>query len=132
DMQLAEAIMRAVLAVDPRLLLFVPPNSCLEIAASKVGIESVSEFFADRNYTSDGSLVSRSEAGALLRDPSAAGDRVIRLLREAVVRTIDGKDIAVAARTICVHGDTPGAVEFARALRSRLELEGVTIAAPET
>ena len=88
-------------------------------------------FFADRNYTSDGSLVSRSNPGALLRDPIASADRVIRMLREGVIRSIDGTDVAIAGRTICVHGDTPAALDFASALRHRLELENIAIAAPQ-
>jgi UPF0271 protein len=88
------------------------------------------EVFADRNYLSDGSLVPRSRPDALLHDPKEAAARVLRMLREGKVRSVDGVDVEVRAETVCVHGDTPGAVEFARTLRSQLEKEDVTIRAP--
>src|SRR5436190_730449 len=68
---------------------------------------------------------------ALLHDPAEAAERVLRMLKEGKIRAVDGTDISVRAETICLHGDTPGAVEFARTLRARLESEGITIAAPE-
>ncbi|PYJ73583.1 MAG: LamB/YcsF family protein, partial [Verrucomicrobia bacterium] len=86
--------------------------------------------FADRNYLSDGSLVPRSRPDALLRDPEEAAARVLRMLREGKVRSVDGADVDARAETVCVHGDTSGAVEFARTLRSLLEKEEVTIRAP--
>jgi len=94
------------------------------------GLQVAHEVFADRNYTSDGSLVSRTRRDALLHDPQEAAPRVIRMLREGKVRSIDGVDVDVRAETICLHGDNPEAVDFARILRSRLEKEGVRIRAP--
>src|SRR5207245_498805 len=93
------------------------------------GLRIAPEVFADRNYLSDGALVPRSRPDALLHDPEEAGARVLRMLRDGKVRSVDGGDVDVRAETICVHGDTPGAVDFARALRSRLESEGVTVRA---
>jgi UPF0271 protein len=130
DEGLAEAIAHAVLAVDSSLLLFAPGKSALERAALSAKLRVVREVFADRNYLSDGTLVPRTRPDALLHDPAEAAVRVLRMLREGVVRSVDGEDVEVQAETICLHGDTPGAVEFARALRSRLEAEGVLIAAP--
>ena len=131
DEKLAEAIAHAVLTIDSSLFLFAPGESALERAAQSVKLRVVREVFADRNYLADGSLVPRTRPDALLHDPEEAAGRVLRMLREGVVRSVDGKDVAVSAETICLHGDTPGAVEFARALRSRLEEEGVLISAPE-
>jgi UPF0271 protein len=130
DEKLAEAIAHAVLAVDSSLLLFAPGKSALERAAQSAKLGVVREVFADRNYLADGSLVPRTRPDALLHDPEEAAMRVLRMLREGVVRSVDGKDVEVCTETICVHGDTPGAVDFVRALRSRLEEEGVLINAP--
>ena len=91
----------------------------------------MSEVFADRNYLADGSLVPRNRPDALLSDPEDAAKRVLRMLHEGKVQAVDGHDVEVRAETICIHGDTPGAVEFARNLRVVLEYEGVRITAPE-
>lgn len=128
----ADAIARAVARFDRNLILFASPKSQLAEAGEAHGLKVVREVFADRNYLSDGTLVPRSRADALLKDPEAAGARVLRMLREGRVRSVDGVDVEVRAETICVHGDTPGAVEFARVLRSQLEQEGVSIRAPES
>jgi UPF0271 protein len=96
-----------------------------------LGLQIASEVFADRNYNSDGTLVSRTKPDALLHDPAEAAERVHRMLREGKIRAVDGNNVRVQAETICVHGDTPGAVEFARTLRARLEGEGIIITAPE-
>jgi UPF0271 protein len=132
DEKLAEAIAHAVLAVDSSLLLFAPGESVLERAAQSAKVRVVREVFADRNYLADGSLVPRTRPDALLHDPKEAALRVLRMLREGVVRSVDGKDVQVQAETICVHGDTPGAVAFARSLRESLEKNGVSIQAPRS
>src|SRR5204863_9651854 len=116
DERLAGAIVRSILVVDPYLFLFAPSNSALERVAKAAELRVVSEVFADRNYLADGSLVSRSRADALLTDPVEAAKRVLRMLREGKVQSVDGHDVDVRAETICLHGDTPGAVEFAREL----------------
>jgi UPF0271 protein len=130
DQELADAIGRAIAKVDIRLILFAPQSSALARAGKTNGLLIVHEVFADRNYLSDGSLVPRSRPDALLHDPEEAAARVVRMLREAKVDSVDGVDVDVRAETVCVHGDTPGAVDFARVLKSRLEKEGVTIRAP--
>jgi UPF0271 protein len=132
DQEMASAITRAIAQVDPTLILFAPVNSALGRAGEAVKLQIAREVFADRNYLSDGSLVPRSRPDALLHDPVEASERVLRMLREGKVRSVDGADVDVLAETICVHGDTPGAVEFARALRSRLEKESVTICATKS
>jgi UPF0271 protein len=96
------------------------------------GLQIAREVFADRNYLNNGWLVPRTRPDALLRDPNEAAERVLRMLREGKVRSVEGRDVDVRTETICVHGDTPGAVEFARKLRSRLEREGVRISAPQS
>jgi len=130
DPALADAVARALLAVDRTLILFAPGGSALAKAASTLGLRIAREVFADRNYQSDGGLVPRPQPGALLSDAEEAATRVVRMLRENVVRTIDGNEIAIHADTICVHGDTPDAVAFARRLRAHLASTGITIAAP--
>jgi 5-oxoprolinase (ATP-hydrolysing) subunit A len=130
DDELAEVIVRAILIVDPYLMLFAPPNSALERAGERTEIRIVREAFADRNYLADGSLVPRARPDALLSDPGEAARRVLRMLREGKVQSVDGHEVDMRAETICVHGDTPGAVEFVRELRLQLEYEGVKISAP--
>jgi UPF0271 protein len=131
DDKLADAIARAIESVDPKLILFAPDNTELTHAGEAHGLQVAREIFADRNYLNDGWLVPRSRPDALLHDPKEAAERVLRMLREGKVRSIEDRDVEVRGETICVHGDTPGAVEFARELRSRLEREGVRISAPK-
>ena len=127
---LADVIANAVFALDPRLILFAPVGSQLDFAATELGLETASEVFADRNYLADGSLVPRSRADAFVHDPLEAAERIIRMLSEGKVRAVDGTDVLVSARTVCVHGDNPQAVAFVREVRARLEFEDVLIAAP--
>jgi 5-oxoprolinase (ATP-hydrolysing) subunit A len=132
DAELANAIARAIAAVDPTLILFAPVNSALSCAGEAAGLKIAHEVFADRNYCSNGSLVSRSRPDALLHDPAEAAPRVLRMLREGKVRSVDGVDVNVRAETICLHGDNPEAVDFARALRGELEKQNVTFRAPQS
>jgi len=131
DDKLADAIARAIESVDPKLILFAPDNTELARAGEAHGLQVAREIFADRNYLNDGWLVPRTRPDALLHDPKEAAERVLRMLREGKVRSVEGRDVEVRGETICVHGDMPGAVEFARELRSRLEHEGVRISAPK-
>ena len=130
DEKLAEAIARAVAVVDTKLILFAPRNTALARAGERNRLQVAHEVFADRNYLSDGSLVPRTRPDALLHDPNEAAPRVIRMLQEGKVRSVDGVEVDVRAETICLHGDNPEAVEFARVLKLRLEKEGVGIRAP--
>ncbi len=131
DAKLADAIARAIKSVDSRLILFAPDKSDLARAGEAHGLQIAREIFADRNYLNDGWLVPRTRPDALLHDPKEAAQRVLRMLREGKVRSVEGSDVAVRGESICVHGDTPGAVEFARELRTQLESEGVKISAPQ-
>jgi len=130
DRELANAIGRAIAQVDAKLILFAPQNSELAQAGTTNGLQIAHEVFADRNYLSDGALVPRARPDALLHDPEEAAARVIRMLREGKVRSVNGVDVDVRAETICLHGDKPGAVDFARALKLRLERESVIVRAP--
>ena len=132
DERIAGAVARAITSTDRTLILFAPDGSALARMAEASGLKIAGEVFADRNYLADGTLVPRTRLDALLYDPVEAAARVLRMLREDKVRSVDGVDIDVQAETVCVHGDTPGAVEFARALRAQLKNEGVTIAPPKS
>jgi UPF0271 protein len=127
---LADAIARAIRQVDPVLMLFAPPESELKRAGEDQGLRVVPEFFADRNYLPDGSLVPRSRPDALLADPQAAAERVLQMLAHGKILSVDGKEVALRGETICVHGDTPGAVEFAQSLREFLQKNDVDVRAP--
>src|SRR5437660_5186503 len=132
DEKLADAMARAIASVDPKLILFAPDKSELARAGEAHGLQIAREIFADRNYLNDGWLVPRTRPDALLHDPKEAAERVLRMLREGKVRSVEGRDVVVRGESICVHGDTPNAVQFARELRSRLEREGVRISAPKS
>jgi UPF0271 protein len=127
---LAEAIVGAVGQFDRALILFAPPRSQLALAGEAAGLQIAREFFADRNYLADASLVPRTRPDALLHDPAEAAARVLRMLREGRVPSIEGSIIDMRADTICVHGDNPDAVNFARALRAALAQENVCIRPP--
>ncbi len=124
----AEAVTRAVADVDPTLAVLALPDSELLRAATGHGLRAVSEAFADRAYEPDGSLVSRSRPGAVLHDPDAVAARVLRMVTEGVATAVDGSDVPVHADSVCVHGDSPGAVAMALAIRDLLTAHGVTIA----
>src|SRR5246127_4373077 len=132
DEKLADAIARAIESIDPKLILFAPDKSELARAGESHGLQIAREIFADRNYLNDGWLVPRTRADAVLNDPKEAAERVLRMLREGKVRSVEGRDVEVHGETVCVHGDTPGAVEFARELRTQLQREGVGISAPKS
>jgi len=123
----AAAIVDAVHAVDPALPVLGLPGSVLLEAARRAGLRAVPEAFADRGYTAAGTLVPRSEPGALLHDADEVAARMVRMVTEGVLTSVDGTDVPVAAESICVHGDSPGAVEMAAAVRQALETAGITV-----
>ena len=123
----ARAVVDAVAAYDATLPLLGQAGSVLLRIAQSAGVPVVAEAFADRGYASDGRLVPRSHPLALLRDPAEVAERVLRIATEGTLLAVDGTLIAVPARSICTHGDTPGAVGLARAVRTRLEAAGVAI-----
>ena len=125
----AAAIASAVAAVDASLPLLALPGSAMEQAAHDAGIPFVAEAFADRGYLASGRLVPRGSDGAVLDDESAVLERARRLVLEESVEAIDGTVVPMPARSICLHGDTPGAVAFARAVRAALNEAGVELRA---
>jgi len=127
--KLAIAVAEAIRETDPELILVGLSGSMLVLAGKAAGIRVKSEVFADRAYNEDGTLVSRKLPGALITDKDAAVARVIRMVKEQTVRSITGKDIPITAETVCVHGDNPEAVAFARGLREALEAERIVISA---
>lgn len=127
DQAVAEAIVRAVAAFDPGLIVVTLPNSALLYAARAAGLRVAREGFADRAYREDGSLVPRAEPGAVIHDPAQTTARAIRMVTHGEVETITGSVIPLNVDTLCIHGDTPGAVGIAAALRAALEAEGVVV-----
>ena len=123
----ARAVVEAVAAYDRSLPLLGLPGSVLLEVAAEAGVPTVAEAFADRGYTASGHLVPRGAAGAVLHDPDEVAARVVRLVTEGTVVADDGTVVEVAARSVCTHGDTPGAVSIARAVRSALEAAGVVV-----
>ena len=121
----AKAVAEAVRAYDATLPVLGLPGSRLLAAAEAAGLRAVPEFFVDRGYTPEGALVPRSQDGALLHDPAEVAARVVRMVEEGVVTAVDGTDVAVRAESACVHGDSPGAVEMATAVRDALAAAGV-------
>lgn len=125
----ARAIARAVKAVDPGLALLCLSGSAGARASSDAGLAVFCEIFADRAYRADGNLVPRGEAGAVIQEPAAVVARVLDMLQTGTVAATDGTRLPLAMDSLCLHGDTPGAVVLARALRAALEAAGWRIAA---
>ncbi len=123
----AAAVVEAVRAVDPGLQRLGLPGSVVGELGGAAGLRTVREAFADRAYTPAGTLVSRREPGAVLHDPQQVAARMVRLVTEGVITAVDGNEVTVAAESICVHGDSPGAVDMARQVRLALEAAGVRI-----
>lgn len=128
DRAMADAIAKAVAALDRSLILFGLPNSELIRAGQAAGLTVAAEVFADRAYDPDGSLTARSKPGSVIHDTAAVVERAIKMVRDKAVVAVDGSTIALQADTICLHGDTPGAAEHARAVRRGLESAGIQIA----
>jgi UPF0271 protein len=128
DERQARDVVAAIRAIDPSLVLLGLAGGVVLDVAEAAGLATASEAFADRAYTPAGDLVSRSEPGAVLHDADAVAERMLRLAREGVIRAIDGTDVAVRADSICVHGDSAGAIAMADATRRLLEAEGIRIA----
>lgn len=125
----ARAVVDAVRAYDPSLPVLGLPGSRLLARAESAGLRPVREAFADRAYTPSGTLVSRREEGAVLHDPNAVACRVLAIARGEPVLAIDGSNVTISADSICVHGDSPGAVAMARAVRDALGGDAVRLEA---
>lgn len=122
----AAAVVAAVRAYDPTLPVLGPPGSRLLALAEKAGLRAVPEAFADRGYTAAGALVPRGSPGAVLGDPVVVADRVLRLLTRRDVIAVDGTEVPLVAESVCLHGDSPGAVRLAAAVRAALTAAGIT------
>ena len=127
DERQARDVIAAIRAVDAGLALVVLAASPLVQWARDAGLRVIAEAFADRGYTPQGTLVSRRDKGAVLHDSALVARRMLRLVRDGVVEAIDGSLAHVQAQSICVHGDSPGAVEMARAVRKALEGDGIAV-----
>jgi 5-oxoprolinase (ATP-hydrolysing) subunit A len=125
--EFAMALGRAIKAVDPTLVYVVMPGRPSVAAADKLGLPMLQEIFADRAYQDNGQLVMRGQPGAMIHDVEAAAERILRALQDNVMISVTGNKVPVKIDTVCVHGDTPTAVEMARQLRERLVAAGVEI-----
>ncbi|WP_404289446.1 LamB/YcsF family protein [Glutamicibacter arilaitensis] len=123
----AQAVIDAIRAFGDDLPVLLLPGSVALAKAEAAGLRPVAEAFADRNYTPDGTLVSRREANAVLHDSVQVTENMIRLATEGTIKAVDGSIIQMPAESICVHGDTAGSVAMAAAVRAGLESAGVQI-----
>ena len=129
DATVARPIVRAVKEFSSSLAIFCLPTSALEQEARQTGLVAVPEGFADRAYQPSGSLADRGAPGALVADPETAAERAVQLAAGSVT-CLDGSTLRLSVRTICVHGDTPGAPQIAAAVRRALEQSGFAVTAP--
>jgi 5-oxoprolinase (ATP-hydrolysing) subunit A len=128
----ADAIARAIRDVDPALILVGLSGSALIEAGTAHGLRTVSEVFADRAYLVDGSLAPRGTPNAVLTDADLVATRAVRMVLDQQVDTVDGARIPVTADSICIHGDGPHAVDFARLVRQALDAAGITVRSATT
>jgi 5-oxoprolinase (ATP-hydrolysing) subunit A len=123
------AVAQAVHLVDATLPVLGMTGSAFFDEAARLGLHTVAEAFADRAYRPDGRLVSRREPGAVLHDPDAIAERVGRMVSSGEVAAVDGTQVSITVESVCVHGDSPGAVQIAAAVRDQLKADGVEIRA---
>ncbi|MBP1051753.1 LamB/YcsF family protein [Rhodococcus qingshengii] len=123
----ARAVVAAVVAYDSSLPVLGLPGSVFLEEAREAGLDAVAEAFADRAYTAEGTLVPRTESGAVLHDPTLVAERVRRMVVDGELDAVDGSTLKVAAASVCVHGDSPAAVDMAVAIRALLESSDVEI-----
>ncbi|MGN6774315.1 5-oxoprolinase subunit PxpA [Rhizobium sp.] len=128
DPALADLMMNAIAAVDPRLVVFVTPDSEIERAAKRAKLRTLALFLADRAYDAAGRLVSRGLPGALVKDEASVRARVRRFLTDGTVEAIDGTALKMPARSVLVHSDTPGSLELAQIIRNEIEASGASLA----
>lgn len=129
DIIIATAIAQAIKAVDEKLYMICLSNSTMVTAAQNIGIKYVEEAFADRAYTRDGTLVPRKHEGAVIHDVNKVTERVLSMVKNKTVSSIDGSTVKISPQTICVHGDTPGAVEIIKAIRDSLDQQCIAVKA---
>lgn len=127
DASLARALAQAVRDVDSSLVFYALASSDMARIASEVGLRVAHEVFADRTYQPDGSLTPRSRPDAMIEDPQVSIRQVLCMVQEGRVTAVDGSDVEVRADTLCIHGDQPGAVVFAKAIRAAFQEAGIQI-----
>ncbi|AUI61834.1 LamB/YcsF family protein [Amycolatopsis sp. BJA-103] len=127
DPEQAAAVVEAIRRFHPTLALLCPPGSEMAVQAEKAGFPSYAEAFADRAYTPEGLLVSRKLPGAVLHDADEVADRAVAMATTGKVVAADGTELTLQPHSLCVHGDTPGAVDLARRIRAGLSASGVHI-----
>nr|MBC7612519.1 LamB/YcsF family protein [Pseudopedobacter sp.] len=130
DVKLAQAIVDAIHDFDPSLILYGLAGSEMINAASKIGLKSASEVFADRTYEDDGFLTPRSQSNALITNEKESLAQVLKMVNQQQVMSVNQKVISLKADTLCIHGDGEHAVEFAKTIYQSLKNEGITIKAP--
>ncbi len=128
DAALSEAMVKA--AKDLGSMLYVLSNSRNHAIAKRAGVPVAGEVFADRGYSDDGTLAPRDRPGGMIEDAAAAVKQALAMIEEGYVTSLSGKRVPVSADTMCLHGDQPGAVAFAKALRQAFKEKGITVAAP--
>jgi UPF0271 protein len=129
DYKMAQTIARAVYQIDPSLIVVGLANSTMMDAAKDMGLSVISEAFADRAYTPKGCLVPRSEKGAVIHDQNQSIEQVLQIIEQQSVKANDDSWVNLEAHTVCLHGDNPQAIEFARALKETIEGKGYQIVA---
>ena len=127
DETVARAVCEAAYEINPELIMFGHANSVMLQVAEQMGLRTVSEVYGDRAYMDDGTLVPRKMAGAMIEDEEFAIRRAIRMVKEGTVETITGKVIQIKADSLCVHGDSPKALEFIRSIRQAFQEEGIQV-----
>jgi UPF0271 protein len=130
DAELADAIARATKDLGGGTMLYALSGSAMMDAATRHGVKAVGEVFGDRSYQSDGTLTPRGQPGAMITDEAASVAQVLMMVEQGKLRSLDGVEVPVDAGTLCLHGDQPGAVRFAQALRAAFKDRGIRVAAP--
>ncbi|MEP2774561.1 MAG: 5-oxoprolinase subunit PxpA [Luteolibacter sp.] len=130
DNSMAAALVAAIAEVQPNTILYCPPHGALAIAAAEIKLATCAEGFIDRRYQNDGNLCPRTHERALIEDIDEAVSQALKIAIQQTVTTLNGATIPLNARTLCVHGDSPDAVELLRLSRSSLEQAGIQITAP--
>lgn len=130
DAKLAEAIAEAVYKVYPQAILYGLAGSELIKAGIRLGLQTANEVFADRTYQHDGTLTPRQQTDALIINPDEASNQVLRMVQQGKVLSQQGTEVTIQADTVCLHGDGPHALEFARSIREKLQQADIAVSAP--
>jgi 5-oxoprolinase (ATP-hydrolysing) subunit A len=126
----ARAVAEGILSVDPTLsyvALAGPKGERMTRIGQEIGLKVIYEAFPDRAYTAEGNLLSRRLPGAVIKDPDRVAERALMMAKEGIVKTVDGTTIPLSAQTLCVHGDTPSAVDLVKSIRRALEMESIML-----